>query len=69
MRVAAPLILNRVYRKLRKLALYPTYKRYLSGIGNGHLLQGIPSRLTGDASGDPTEFFDRYDAFAYWATR
>lgn len=69
MRDAAPPLLNRVYRKLRKLVFYPTYKRYLSGIASGHPLHGIPSRLTGDASGDPTEFFDHYDAFAYWAAK
>jgi SAM-dependent methyltransferase len=69
MRDAAPPLLKRVYRKLRKLVFYPTYKRYLSGIKNGHILYGIPTRLTGDASGDPTEFFDHYDAFAFWAAK
>lgn len=69
MRDAAPPILNRVWRKLRKLALYSKYRSYLSGIANEHPLYGIPSRLIGDASGDPTEFFDHYDAFAYWSAK
>jgi SAM-dependent methyltransferase len=69
MRDAAPPALNRVIRKLRKLTLYPAYKRYLAGIGSAHPLHGIPTRLAGDASADPTEFFDHYDAFAAWAAR
>jgi SAM-dependent methyltransferase len=69
MRDAAPPLLNRVYRKLRKLVFFPKYTRYISGITSGHPLHGIPSRLKGDASGDPTEFFDHYDAFAYWAAK
>ena len=67
MRDAAPPILNRLYRKFRKLTLYPRYREYLAGIGSGHPLYGIPARMVGDASADPTEFFDHYDAFAYWA--
>ena len=59
-------LLNRAARKLRKFTLYPTYKRYLASISVDHPLHGIPARLTGDASGDPTEFFDHYDAFAFW---
>lgn len=69
MRDAAPPILNRLYRKLRKLTLYPRYREYVAGIGSGHPLHGIPARMVGDASADPTEFFDHYDAFAYWASR
>lgn len=33
------------------------------------VLHAIPARIIGDASADPTEFFDHYDAFAYWAAR
>lgn len=69
MRDAAPPILNRIYRKLRSLLLYPRYREYLAGIGPGHPLHGIPTRMAGDASADPTEFFDHYDAFACWAAR
>jgi len=32
-------------------------------------LRDIPIRVVGDASADPTEFFDHYDAFAWWAAR
>ena len=60
--------LHRVYRKLRILALYPSYKRYLDDIPPESPLHGIPSRMVGDASADPTEFLDHYAAFAYWAT-
>jgi SAM-dependent methyltransferase len=35
----------------------------------GHPLHGIPVRVIGDASADPTEFFDHYDAFAAWAAQ
>lgn len=38
----------------------------MAGIGADHTLHGIPSRLIGDASGDPSEFFTHYPAFAYW---
>jgi SAM-dependent methyltransferase len=69
MRDASPPLLDRVYRKLRRFTVYPVYMRYLAGIGAGHLLHGIPARLTGDASADPTEFFDHYDAFAAWAAQ
>ena len=69
MRDAAPPILNRIYRKLRSLSLYPSYREYLAGIGPGHPLHGIATRMVGDASADPTEFFDHYDAFACWAAR
>jgi len=29
-------------------------------------LRGLPARIVGDASADPTEFFTHYDAFGYW---
>jgi hypothetical protein len=29
-------------------------------------LRGLPVRIVGDASADPTEFFNHYDAFGYW---
>jgi SAM-dependent methyltransferase len=69
MRDAAPPIIDRIARKLRVATLYPRYRRYLSGIDDEHPLHGIPTRLVGDASADPTEFFDHYDAFAFWAAR
>ena len=67
MRDAPPSLVRYLFLKLRVLALYPSYKRYVAGIGSGHPLSGIRTSLRGDASADPTEFFDHYDAFAFWA--
>jgi Caenorhabditis protein of unknown function, DUF268 len=64
-----PPILNRIYRKLRIAAVYPGYRQYIAGIGPSHPLHGIPTRLVGDAAADPTEYFDHYDAFSFWAAR
>ncbi len=58
---------KRALSKLRKFAIYPQYRRYCAAIGPEHPLHGIPTRLVGDAKADPTEFFDHYAAFAYWA--
>lgn len=69
MRDATPPLIGRVHRKLRAIALYPQYKRYVDGIGIGHPLHGMQTRIVGDASADPTEFFDHYDAYAHWAAR
>jgi SAM-dependent methyltransferase len=35
----------------------------------GNLLRGLPVRIVGDASADPTEFFTHYDAFGYWVAQ
>jgi SAM-dependent methyltransferase len=69
MRDVAPPLLHHAWRKLRRLTLYPTCKRYLSVIGETHPLHGIDTRATGDASADPTEFFDHCDAFAALAAQ
>ena len=69
MRDAAPPILDRIHRKLRSLSLYPRYRAYVDGIAPSSPLRGIATRMVGDASADPTEFFDHYDAFACWAAR
>jgi hypothetical protein len=68
MKETAPAFLDRVYRKLRSAAVYPSYRKYVGSIKPDSPLHGIPTRLIGDASADPTEFFDHYDAFAFWAT-
>jgi len=60
-------IIVRAYRKLRILALFPMYKRYLKGISPSSPLHGITARLVGDASADPTEFLDHYAAYGFWA--
>jgi hypothetical protein len=69
MRDATPPILPRLYRKLRAIVLYPQFRRYVDGIRPGHPFHGMQMRVVGDASADPTEFFDHYDAYAYWASR
>jgi SAM-dependent methyltransferase len=61
-----PPILKRVYRKIRMVVIYPRYRQYIVGVGPSHLLHGIPTRLIGDASADPTERLDHYDAFSFW---
>jgi SAM-dependent methyltransferase len=69
MRDATPPILERIHRKLRVLVIYPAFRRYMAGIGPGHPLHGLRARVVGDASADPTEFFDHYDAFSAWAAQ
>ncbi|CAK0754623.1 conserved hypothetical protein [Gammaproteobacteria bacterium] len=43
-------VLKRLYRKLRIAVVYPSYRRYVAGLGADHPLQGIPTRIIGDAS-------------------
>jgi hypothetical protein len=69
MRDAPPPWTERAYRKLRAVSLRPQLARYLAGMTPSHPLRGIPARVVGDASADPTEFFDHYDAFAAWAAQ
>jgi SAM-dependent methyltransferase len=66
MRDSPPPLSNRIYRKLRKVILYPAYRRYIAAVSDNHPLAGVPTRLRGDAAGNPEEFFDHYDAFASW---
>ena len=68
MKESSPAFFDRVYRKLRSVAIYPSYRKYVGAIKSDSPLHGIPTRLIGDASADPIEFFDHYDAFAFWAT-
>jgi hypothetical protein len=68
MKESAPSFFDRLYRKLRAVAIYPSYRKYRAGIRPDNPLHGFRTRLVGDASADPTEFFDHYDAFAFWAT-
>lgn len=60
-------VVRRVVRKLRTLILFKRYRRYCRDIGPTNPLHGIPTRLICDAREDPTEFFDHYSAFAFWA--
>lgn len=43
------------------------FDAYLGAISADSPLRGLPARIVGDASSDPTEFFTHYDAFGYWA--
>jgi hypothetical protein len=63
---AAPPLFERVRRKLRGLKLRTTLNDYLEAMPPAHPLHGIPARVVGDASADPSEFFDHYDAYAFW---
>ena len=69
MRDRPPALYARALRKLTGLRLLPTYRRYRSMIGGSHPFREMPIRFVGDASADPTEFFDHYDAFSFWAAR
>jgi len=69
MRDAPHSLFFRAYRKFCAAFLYPQFRKYLSGITSMHPLYGIPARLVGDASANPTEFFDHYDAFGYWVAK
>lgn len=40
---------------------------YFASMSPDNPLRGFPARIVGDASSDPTEMLDHYDAFAYWA--
>lgn len=61
-------LFEKVSRKLRGPLMWPRYRRYLAGIKDDHALHGLPSRLIGNASADPAEFFTHYPAFAYWVS-
>jgi SAM-dependent methyltransferase len=69
MRDLPPALPVRVYRKLCAISLWPTFRAYVSRIDADHPFSGFPARLVGDASSDPSETFDHYDAFASWASK
>ena len=66
MKDAPPPLLNRVARKLRSLGMRSQLDAYLGSMAADNPLRGLPARIVGDASSDPTEFFTHYDGFAYW---
>ena len=66
MKDAPPPLFNRAIRKARSLAMRPKLKAYLEGMDSENPLRGLPARVVGDASADPTEFFNHYDGFAFW---
>lgn len=57
---------NRIVRKARSLFMRSELRDYLCSMSADNLLRGMPTKIVGDASADPTEFFDHYDAFGYW---
>jgi hypothetical protein len=66
MKDAPPPFLNRAARKLRSFFMRSELEIYLATMSADNPLRGLPARIVGDASSDPTEFFTHYDAFAYW---
>jgi hypothetical protein len=69
MRDAAPSIPVRAYKKLKGLVWAGNFRAYRSRMRKEHPFREFPMRVVGDASADPTETMDHYDAFAYWAAR
>jgi hypothetical protein len=69
MRDAAPSIPMRVYKKLKGWISSGSFRRYKKLMRQDHPFRRFPLRNVGDASADPTETLDHYDAFAYWAAR
>jgi len=66
MKDAPPPFFNRVARKLRSFFMRSELEAYLATMSADSPLRGLPARIVGDASADPTEFFTHYDAFGYW---
>ena len=64
-----PALADRVRRKLRSFFMRGELEAYLATMSAGNPLRGLPVRIVGDASADPTEFFTHYDAFGYWVAR
>ena len=69
MRDSPPALPIRVYRKLRGLGLRSRARQFLNEMAVDNPLKGLAVRVVGDASGDPTEFFDHYDGFAFWVVK
>jgi len=51
---------------LRSFVMRPELDAYLATMSAGNPLRGLPVRIVGDASANPTESFTHYDAFGYW---
>lgn len=66
MKDAPPPLFNRARRKLRSFFMRSELDAYLATMSPDNPLKGLPVRIVGDASSDPTEFFTHYDAFGYW---
>ncbi|MFO1111714.1 MAG: hypothetical protein U1E61_21295 [Bradyrhizobium sp.] len=61
-----PAFLDRAIRKLRSVVMRPELDAYLATMSADNPLRGLPVRIVGNASADPTELFSHYDAFGYW---
>jgi SAM-dependent methyltransferase len=62
-------LFDRVYRKARIATVYPRYREYVASIDRNSPLHGLPTRIIGDASADPTERLTHYGAFSYWVAQ
>ncbi len=69
MRDQVPPIITRVVKKLRIFTMRKKAAHYQSMMKSNSLLKEIEMRVVGDASADPTEFFDHYDAFGFWVSK
>lgn len=69
MSAARPALVDRVRRKLRSFFMRGELEAYLATMSANNPLRGLPVRIVGDASSDPTEFFTHYDAFGYWVAQ
>jgi SAM-dependent methyltransferase len=69
MSAARPALADRVRRKLRWFFMRSELDAYLATMSADNPLRGLPVRIVGDASADPTESFTHYDAFGYWIAR
>lgn len=58
--------LCKVEWRVKKFMLKKKFEYYKSLMSPDHPLFNFPMELVGDASADPTEFFNYYDAFAFW---
>jgi SAM-dependent methyltransferase len=63
-------IINKVKYKLENyiklFLLKKKYIKYKNGIGQNHPFNKFKTKLLGDVSEDPFEFFSHYDAYSYW---
>lgn len=69
MSAARPALADRVRRKLRSVFMRGELDAYLATMSADNPLRGLPVRIVGDASADPTEFFTHYDAFGFWVAQ
>jgi hypothetical protein len=59
-------VLRRAVRFVRGRKVRPLFNAYVAAMTDDNPLRRCDMSLVGDCSADPTEFFNYYDAFAYW---